>query len=110
LWRFNAIVPLESAEERGQGYRCAITFNEDPNRRKIWPGSKNFPNFNPSFETGYAEEKSGNFRPVTSCRSGKEQIKGRGTPHRDCGRGQEGARIEKRKEGRSQENRQVNHK
>lgn len=47
------------------------------------------------------KKRSGNFRPVTSCRSGKEQIKGRDTPHRDCGRGQEGARIEKRKkEGR----------
>lgn len=59
--RFNAIVPLESAEERGQGYRCAITFNEDPSRRKIWPGSKNFLNFNPSFESGYAEEKKATF-------------------------------------------------
>jgi len=44
-------------KERGQDYRCAITFNENPSRRKIWPGSKNFPNFNPSFETGDAEKK-----------------------------------------------------
>lgn len=56
-WRFKAIVPLESVEERGQGYRYAITFNEGLSRRKIWPGSKNFTNFNPSFEAGYTEGK-----------------------------------------------------
>lgn len=41
-------------------------------------------------------------RQLSSCNKlsfgGEEQIKGRRTPHRDCERGQEGARIEKRKE------------
>lgn len=43
--------------------RNVITFNEGPGRGKIWPGSKNFSNFNPSFA---AEERKKRERRLSS--------------------------------------------
>lgn len=96
----------EGVPARKRYCKHVITFNEGPGRGKIWPGSKNFSNFNPSFVAGATageeeeEEKgkkkeSGNCRPVTSCCSGEE---GGGRERANKGRAKKGEESRRKME------------
>ena len=72
-------------ESRGTGRvqqrycKHVITFNEGPGRRKIWPGSKNFSNFNPSFVAGRGHcggEGGGREEEEEGWKKNKKQKKG----------------------------------
>lgn len=97
----------EGVPARKRYCKHVITFNEGPGRGKIWPGSKNFSNFNPSFvagatageeeeeEKGKKKKESGNCRPVTSCCSGEE---GGGRERANKGRAKKGEESRRKME------------